>query len=185
MAAYSIGQLCPTIHPDAYVSRHAIVIGDVEIAEGASVWPGVIIRGDNEKIVIGPNANIQDGAVIHADPGFPVVIGDSVSVGHMAMLHGCEIGAASLIGIQAVVLNGAIIGTRCLVGACSLVPQGKAFPESTLILGSPAKALRTLTNDDAEFIVRNAQEYRERAQRYRLELRCLGWSLQEKSSVAV
>lgn len=171
MASYSIGQLSPTIHPDAYVSSHAIVIGHVEIAEGASVWPGVIIRGDNEKIVIGPNANIQDGAVIHADPGFPVLIGDSVSVGHMAMLHGCEIGSASLVGIQAVVLNGAVIGKQCLVGACSLVAQGKTFPESTLIVGRPAKALRVLSDEDAAFVARNAQEYRERAQRYRRELR--------------
>ena len=167
MTTYSIGSLSPVIHPDAYVSEHAVVIGNVEIAAGASVWPGVIIRGDNEKIVIGPNSNIQDGAVIHADPGYPVVIGGSVSVGHMAMLHGCQIGSSSLVGIQAVVLNGAIIGERCLVGACSLVPQGKHFHEPRLVVGSPAKALRALSKEDVAFIARNAEEYRERAARHR------------------
>lgn len=171
MAGYSFGRLRPVVHPEAYVSSHAVVIGDVEIGEGASVWPGVIIRGDNAKIVIGANANIQDGAVIHADPGFPVVIGESVSVGHMAMLHGCRIGEGSLIGIQAVVLNGAHVGPRCLVGAGSLLAQGRQFDGSHLILGSPAKVLRALTDEEAASIAKNATEYRERADRYRTELR--------------
>nr|WP_240161137.1 gamma carbonic anhydrase family protein [Burkholderia sp. Ax-1719] len=160
----------PVVHPDAYVSSHAIVIGDVEIRQGASVWPGAIIRGDNAKIVIGENANVQDGAIIHADPGFPVFVGESVSVGHMAMLHGCRIGSGSLIGIQAVVLNGAHVGPRCMVGAASLIAQGKIFDGSHLILGSPAKALRALTDGEAAFIEANAAEYRERAERYRTEL---------------
>ncbi|WP_027802706.1 gamma carbonic anhydrase family protein [Paraburkholderia dilworthii] len=174
MAIYSFRDHSPAIHPDAYVSGHAVVIGNVEIAEGVSIWPGVIIRGDNEKILIGANSNIQDGAVVHADLGFPVVIGSAVSVGHAAMLHGCTIGSSSLVGIQAVVLNGAVIGARCLVGACSLVPQGKRFLESSLILGNPAKALRALTDDDAAFISLNAEEYVERARRYKSELRRIG-----------
>ncbi len=174
MTIYSFGSLRPSIHPEAYVSSHAVVIGDVEISAGASIWPGVIIRGDNEKIVIGSNSNIQDGAVIHADPGYPVVIGANVSVGHAAMLHGCQIDSSSLVGVQAVILNGAVIGQRCLVGACSLVPQGKSFVDSALILGSPAKALRALTEEDWAFISRNAEEYRERAQRYRSDLRLVG-----------
>lgn len=171
MAIYSFGGSSPTIHPGAYVSSDAIVIGDVEIAEGASIWPGVVIRGDNERIVIGAGTNVQDGAIVHADPGFPTVIGDSVSIGHMAMLHGCRIGSATLVGIQAVVLNGAVIGEQSLIGACSLVAQGKTFPDSALVLGSPAKAIRTLTDSDAAFIAKNAAEYRERAQRYQQELR--------------
>lgn len=174
MAIYSFGGLRPTIHQDAYVSPHAVVIGDVEIAAGASIWPGVVIRGDNAKIFIDKDSNVQDGAIIHVDPGFPVTIGKSVSVGHAAVLRGCSIGSSSLVGIQAVVLNGAFIGDRCLVGAGSLVAQGKTYPNSSLILGSPAKLLRTLTDEDVAFIRQNAVEYCDRAKRCRDDLCRIG-----------
>ena len=119
----------------------------MELAENASVWFGAVLRGDIETIRIGRNSNVQDLSVLHADPGFPLTIGDNVTVGHQVMLHGCTIGDGSLIGIQAVILNGAKIGRNCIVGAGSVVTEGKEFPDNSLIIGSPAKVVRTL--DDA------------------------------------
>jgi carbonic anhydrase/acetyltransferase-like protein (isoleucine patch superfamily) len=170
MALYRIGTRQPIVHPDAYVSEHAVIIGDVEIEEGASVWPGAVIRGDNEKIMIGRDVNVQDGAIIHADPGFPVSIGAGVSIGHQAMLHGCVVGENSLIGIQAVVLNGATVGSNSLVGAAALLGEGKLFPERSLIIGVPAKVVRELTDDAVARLCANAREYRERGKKYSTQL---------------
>jgi carbonic anhydrase/acetyltransferase-like protein (isoleucine patch superfamily) len=166
MAIYQIGAHTPRIDPGAYISEHAVIIGDVEIAEGASVWPGAVLRGDNAKIRIGRNANVQDGAVIHADQSFPVDIGAGVSVGHLAMLHGCTVGANCLVGIQAVVLNGATIASDSLIGAGSLIAEGRVFEAGSLIVGSPGRVVRTL---GAEAIVRiraNAIDYRDRARTF-------------------
>ncbi|WP_233858506.1 gamma carbonic anhydrase family protein [Paraburkholderia sp. HD33-4] len=174
MAIYQIGDRRPNIHESVFVHETAVVIGDVEIKEGASIWPGVVIRGDNEKIVIGANTNVQDGAVIHADPGFPVNIAENVSIGHLAMLHGCTVEEGCLVGIKAVVLNGATIGARSLVGACALVGEGKVFPSASLIIGMPAKVAKTLSGDVIDKLLGNAHDYRSRAAFYTSNLVRIG-----------
>lgn len=166
MALYELDGKAPKLAQGAWVADNAEVIGQVELAENASVWYGCVVRGDTEKIRIGRNTNIQDGSVLHADFGVPLVIGDNVTVGHQVMLHGCTIGEGSLIGIQAVVLNHAKIGRNSIVAAGSLVPEGKEFPDNSMIMGSPAKAVRTL---DAEQIARFQtipRHYVENAQRH-------------------
>lgn len=170
MAVYRLGTKTPSLHRGAYVSEHAVIIGDVEIHEDASVWPGAILRGDNERIVIGRGTNVQDGAVIHADPGFPATIGEWTSIGHQAMLHGCTVGNRCLIGIQAVLLNGSTIGDGCLVGAGALVGEGKIFPAESMLIGAPARLHRAVTADVAQGIYANALEYHERGQQYSREL---------------
>jgi carbonic anhydrase/acetyltransferase-like protein (isoleucine patch superfamily) len=170
MSVYRIGTHTPQIDSNAYVSEHAVIIGDVEVAAGASVWPGAVLRGDNAKIRIGRDTNVQDGAVIHADPGFPVEIGDGSSVGHLAMLHGCTVGEACLIGIQAVVLNGAIVPPNCLVGAGSLVPEGRIFEAGSLIVGTPGRMMRRLSVEALAGIRSNAIDYRDRGQSYLINL---------------
>lgn len=174
MALYAIGPRRPCVHPRAYVSEHAVVIGDVDIAEGASVWPGAVLRGDNEKISIGRDVNVQDGAIVHADPGFPVTIEAGASIGHQAMLHGCFVGEHSLIGLQAVVLNGATVGARSLVGAAALLGERKSYPERSLIVGAPAKVVRELSDDVIAQLRANADDYRARAQMYSTELKRIG-----------
>src|SRR5438445_7625875 len=139
MAIYELDGLAPQLGEGAWVADSAQVIGDVQLAEGASVWFGAILRGDNERLTIGKGSNVQDGTVLHADPGFPLTFGENVTVGHQVMLHGCTIGDGTLIGIQAVVLNGAKIGRNCIVGAGALVTEGKEFPDGSMILGAPAK----------------------------------------------
>ena len=171
MAVYQLDQLIPRIAPSAWVADSAQVIGNVELAEHASVWFNVVMRGDNETLRLGRNSNIQDGSVVHSDPGFPVKLGDNVTVGHQVMLHGCTVGDGSLIGIQAVVLNGAKIGRNCLVGAGSLVIEGKEFPDGSLIVGSPAKVVRQLTLEQIEGLQRAAKHYVQNARRYRAGLR--------------
>ena len=151
MAIYELDGLAPKLDKGAWDADNAEVIGQVEMAENASVWYQCVVRGDTEKIRIGRNSNIQDGSVLHADFGVPLTIGDNVTVGHQVMLHGCTIGDGSLIGIQAVILNNAKIGKNSIVGAGSVVTEGKEFPDNSLIVGSPAKAIRTL---DAEQIAR-------------------------------
>src|SRR5260370_6048688 len=145
MSLYKLGDDSPTIAMSAYVAPSASIIGKTVLAEHSSVWFGATLRGDNETISIGVNSNVQDGAVLHTDPGFPLIVGAHVSVGHQAMLHGCMVGEGSLIGIQAVVLNAAVIGRGCLVGAGALITERKGFADGTLILGAPPKAVRGLT----------------------------------------
>jgi carbonic anhydrase/acetyltransferase-like protein (isoleucine patch superfamily) len=151
MAIYELDGMAPQLDQGAWVADNAEVIGQVEMGENASVWYQCVVRGDTEKIRIGRNTNIQDGSVLHADFGVPLTIGDNVTVGHQVMLHGCTVGDGSLIGIQAVILNNAKIGKNSIVGAGSVVTEGKEFPDNSLIVGSPAKAIRTL---DAEQIAR-------------------------------
>jgi carbonic anhydrase/acetyltransferase-like protein (isoleucine patch superfamily) len=171
MPIYQLGDVAPRIDESAYLTDSATVIGDVTLKAHASVWYGVTIRGDTEPIVIGENSNIQEGTVLHTDKGFPLTIGDNVTVGHQAMLHGCTIGDGSLIGIQAVVLNGAKIGRNCLVGAGALVTEGKEFPDNSLIIGSPAKAVRELTAEQLAGLEMSADMYVQRAKHYRQHLK--------------
>ena len=174
MAIYQLDDLHPAIHETAWVADSAQVIGDVTLAEGSSVWFGVVARGDTSAITVGKGSNVQDNSVLHADHGMPLVIGDNVTIGHQAMLHGCTIGDGSLIGIQAVVLNGAKIGKHCLVGAGALVTEGKEFPDGCMILGSPAKAVRQLSDAQIEGLKMSAQHYMDNARRYKAGLKKLG-----------
>jgi carbonic anhydrase/acetyltransferase-like protein (isoleucine patch superfamily) len=150
-----------------WVADNATVLGDVTIEEDASVWFNVVIRGDNERITIGARSNIQDGCVLHTDPGFPMVIGPDVTIGHMAMLHGCTIGAGALIGIGAIILNGAKIGEGALVGAGALVGEGKVIPPRSLVLGSPGKVVRELRDEDVARILRGTNGYVKNGQRFK------------------
>ena len=167
MSIYQLDQWRPEVHPSAFVADSAQVIGQVSLGAEASVWFGCVVRGDTELISIGAGSNIQDASVLHTDYGFPLQVGERVTVGHQVMLHGCCIGDETLIGIGAVVLNGARIGKHCLVGAGALVTEGKEFPDGSLILGSPAKVVRTLTPDQIEGLRASAQHYIENARRYR------------------
>ncbi|GAB3412748.1 gamma carbonic anhydrase family protein [Massilia agilis] len=174
MAIYQLGEHAPEIDASAFVAESANLIGKVTVEANASVWFGVTVRGDNERITIGENSNIQEGTVMHTDMGFPLTVGKNVTVGHQAMLHGCTIGDGALIGIQAVVLNGAKIGKGCLVGAGAVVTEGKEFPDNSLILGAPAKVVRTLTEEDLQRLSSNAAHYVTRGQRFKAELKKIG-----------
>lgn len=161
MAVFTLDGLTPRL-PDAerhWIADSATVVGNVRLGDDASVWFGAVVRGDNDLISIGARSNVQDGAVLHTDPGFPLTIEDDCTVGHMAMLHGCRIGRGSLVGIGAIVLNGAVIGEESLVGAGALVAEGKTFPPRSLILGQPGKVVRTLTDTDVERIRRGVANY--------------------------
>ena len=171
MALYQLDDLIPQLHPTAWVADSAQVIGNVHLGPDSSVWFGAIARGDTDSITVGRGTNIQDHSVLHADPGMPLVIGDNVSVGHQVMLHGCTVGDGSLIGIGAVVLNGARIGKNCLVGAGALVTEGKEFPDGTMILGSPAKAVRQLSPEQIAGMDYTAKHYVANALRYQAGLK--------------
>jgi len=174
MAIYQLGEHAPEIDPSAFVADTATLVGNVTLAANASVWFGATLRGDNEPIAIGENSNVQEGSVMHTDPGYPLDIGKNVTIGHQAMLHGCTVGDGSLIGIQAVVLNGARIGKGCLVGAGALVTEGKQFPDHSLILGSPAKVVRTLTQEDLLRLEATAASYVARGQLFKAQLKKIG-----------
>ena len=167
MAMYRIGSKQPQVAATAFVAAEATLMGEVVLGEQASVWPGAVIRGDDEPITLGDGTNVQEGAVLHADPGFPLVIGGHVTIGHQAMLHGCTIGDRTLIGIQAVVMNGAVIGADSIVGAGSLIPEGKQFPERSLIMGVPGKVVRQLTDEDLARLANAATVYMKKAVEYR------------------
>lgn len=166
MAIYELDGKQPSLGQGVWVADSADVMGNVVLEEGANIWFGAVLRGDNEVMTIGKNSNVQDGCVLHSDPGSPLTLGEGVTVGHQVMLHGCTIGAGSLIGIQAVVLNHAKIGKNCIVGAGSVVTEGKEFPDNSLIIGSPAKVVRTLDEATVEKINAIAQHYVDNARRY-------------------
>jgi carbonic anhydrase/acetyltransferase-like protein (isoleucine patch superfamily) len=174
MAIYQLGDRVPRIDPTAFVHEMAVVIGDVTLGADCSVWPFATLRGDNEPIVLGSGSNVQESCTLHTDPGYPLMIGTGVTVGHHVMLHGCTIGDDSLIGIQAVVLNGVTIGRRCLIGAASLVTEGKQIADGSLVLGSPGKIVRTLTEADFERSRAAALSYSTRSGVYRAKLRRIG-----------
>jgi carbonic anhydrase/acetyltransferase-like protein (isoleucine patch superfamily) len=174
VAMYKLGDYAPTIHESVFVADTATIIGQVTLEENASVWFGASLRGDNEPIRVGARSNIQEGAVLHADPGYPLHIEADVTVGHQAMLHGCTIREGALIGIQAIVLNGAVIGRNCLVGAGAVVTEGKTFPDRSLILGTPAKVVRELTDEEVAGLARNAAGYVKRRATFKAQLVRIG-----------
>jgi len=166
MPVYELDGAKPEISADCWIAPDAVLIGKVRLLEGASIWFGAVLRGDNEWITIGPNSNIQDHSIIHADPGQPVTIGRGVTVGHRVIVHSAEVGDHSLIGMGAILLNRARIGSRSLVGAGALVTEGKIFEDRKLILGSPAKAIRDLSADQMDAIETSAAAYTANAGRY-------------------
>jgi carbonic anhydrase/acetyltransferase-like protein (isoleucine patch superfamily) len=171
MAIFELDGNAPQLGDGAWVAESAEVIGRVELHKNASVWPKVIIRGDNDLIQIGEGSNVQDASILHTDPGYRLIIGKQVTIGHQVMLHGCHIGDGSLVGIGAVILNGAKIGKHCLVGAGALVTEGKEFPDGSMILGSPAKVVKTLTPEQMTGIEDIAGRYVKNAQRYQQTLK--------------
>ena len=173
MAIYRLGERQPQIHPSAYVHESAVIIGAVTLGARASVWPGAVLRADNEPIVNGEESNIQDACVLHTDPGLPIHIGSRVSVGHQTMLHGCTIGDGSLIGIQAVILNECVVGRNCLVGASALLTERTQIAEASMAIGVPAKIVRELVSEEIERLAQNAQSYVRRAALFQAELQRL------------
>jgi carbonic anhydrase/acetyltransferase-like protein (isoleucine patch superfamily) len=171
MAVYSLGERRVQVQgTDWYIADNAIVVGSVLIADKASVWFHVVIRGDNDLITIGEGSNVQDNSMLHTDAGVKLTLGRSVSVGHMVMLHGCSIGDGSLIGINSVILNHAVVGSHSLIGAGSLVPEGKAIPDGVLALGSPARVVRDLSRAEIDDLQNIANGYMQRAKLFREQL---------------
>ena len=175
MPIYALGEFQPKLPaPDRFwIAPDANVIGKVELGEDVGIWFGVTLRGDNEPITVGARSNIQEGVMVHTDPAYPVVIGSDCTIGHHAIVHGCIIGDNSLVGMGATILNGARIGRNCLVGANALVTEGKEFPDNSLIVGSPAKAIRTLDDDAVERLRQSAARYVENWKRFSRDLRAL------------
>lgn len=171
MPLYALNDLAPALADDAWVAPSADVVGDARLAEGASIWFGAVIRADNTPIRIGRGSNVQEGAMLHSDPGSPLTIGEDVTVGHHAILHGCTIGNRVLVGMGATVLNGAAIGDECLIGAGALVTENKVFEPGMMILGSPARAVKPLTPEQRAGLRMSAQHYVERARRFRATMK--------------
>jgi len=167
---YRLGESRVETHPQSWAAPGATLIGKIRLDAGASVWFGAVLRGDNELIHIGENSNVQDGSVLHTDMGHPLTLGTGVTVGHNAMLHGCEVGDYSLIGINAVILNGAKIGKYCIIGANTLIPEGKVIPDGSLVVGSPGKVVRELTDEQKKMLEASAAHYVQNAQRYARDL---------------
>jgi carbonic anhydrase/acetyltransferase-like protein (isoleucine patch superfamily) len=164
------GDACPQVARSAWVAPGAFVIGDVHLGEKSSVWYGAVLRGDTEPIRIGARTNVQDGCVLHADPGYPAIVGEGCVVGHNAVVHGCEIGDNCLVGMGATILNGAKIGDGSIVAAGAVVPEGREFPPRSLIVGIPAKHIGEVTDERAADVERGASEYMERAAAHRASL---------------
>ena len=171
MPLYEIDGLSPTVPDNSWVAPSADLIGDVRLGEEVGIWFGAVIRADNTPIVLGDRTNIQEGAMLHSDPGVPLTIGADCTVGHHAILHGCTVGDRALVGMGAIVLNNAVIGEDCLIGAGALVTEGKVFPPGSLIIGSPAKAVKDLAPEMIEGIKRSAAGYAERQQRFARDLK--------------
>jgi carbonic anhydrase/acetyltransferase-like protein (isoleucine patch superfamily) len=174
MAIFQLDDRIPEIDPDAWVAESANIIGRVRLGPFASVWFGATLRGDNELVWLSAYSNAQENVVMHTDPGFPLTVGEYVTIGHQAMLHGCTIGDGSLIGIQAVVMNGAKIGPGCLIGAGALITEGKEIPAGSLVMGSPGKVVRTLSDEEIAGLRRGPTSYSQRAQAYRKLLKRIG-----------
>jgi len=168
---YALDGLAPTIHPDAWVAPDATLIGRVVLEEGASVWFGAVLRGDNEEVRVGAGSNVQDNAVLHTDIGYPLTIGANCTIGHRVMLHGCTVGDGSLIGMGATLLNGARIGRGCLIGAGALITEGKDIPDFSLVMGAPGRVVRALDDAAQARLIASAEGYRANLRRFRAGLR--------------
>ena len=173
MPLYTLGDLRPRLAEGAWTAPSADLIGDVRLGPRASVWFGAVIRADNTPIVVGEESNIQDGAVCHSDPGFPLTIGAQVTVGHQAILHGCTIADDCLIGMGGRILNGAVIEPECIVGAGALITEGKRFESGSLIVGAPARVVRQVTDEERQMLRVSAAHYANKAQRYAAVLRAI------------
>ena len=171
MPLYSLGELAPTLARGAWAAPSADLIADVRLGENSSIWFGAVIRADNTRIIIGEESNIQDGTICHSDAGFPLRIGARVTVGHQAILHGCTIEDDCLIGMGARILNGAVIERECIIGAGALVTEGKRFSSGNLVVGSPGRVVRQLTDDERTMLRASAAHYAQKARRYSNELR--------------
>ena len=168
---YSLGDRKVVCKGHYWIADNAIVIGSVVLENNANIWFNCVVRADNDVVTIGENSQLQDGCVVHVDPGHPLMLGKNVSVGHMAMLHGCTVGDGSLIGIKSVILNDAVIGKNCLIGANSLIAEGKNIPDGSLVMGSPGKVVRQLTEAEIARIHQTSRNYAAHAQRYKVELK--------------
>ena len=164
---YEFENNTPKLHKDSWAASNAVLIGKVILEKNSNVWFNVVLRGDIEPIIIGEGSNVQDGSVFHTDPGCPVTLGKNVTVGHMVMLHGCEIDSDTLIGIGSTILNKTKIGKNCIIGANTLIPENKIIPDRSLVLGSPGKVIRQVTDKEVEEIKENAQHYVENYKRYK------------------
>ncbi len=165
---YDLEKNVPEISADSWVAPNAIIVGKIKLEKNSSIWFNAVLRGDIEKIIIGENSNIQDGSVLHTDPGCPLTVGKGVTVGHMVMLHGCEISDDTLIGIGSTILNKAKIGKNCIIGANTLVTENKLIPDNSLVLGSPGKIIRKVTDDEIKVICENAKHYVKNSKRYKI-----------------
>ncbi|WP_374404395.1 gamma carbonic anhydrase family protein [Niveibacterium sp.] len=174
MSLYALDDRTPQLGEGSWVAENATVIGSVTLGRNVNVWFGATLRGDNDPISVGDNSNIQDGSILHTDDGVPLTIGANVTVGHMVMLHGCSIGEGSLIGINAVVLNRAVIGKHCLIGANTLIPEGKVIPDRSLVVGTPGRIIRELSDEEVANLERSAAGYVRNAARYAAGLRRIG-----------
>ena len=168
---YSLGERKVVCKGDYWIADNAIVVGSVVLENNASIWFNCVVRGDNDTITIGENSQLQDGCVVHIDPGHPLVLGKDVSIGHMAMLHGCTVGDGTLVGIKSVILNDAVIGKNCVIGANTLIPERKMIPDGSLVLGSPGKVVRQLSEAEIIEFRSTAAWYVKAWQRYRAELK--------------
>ena len=168
---YSLGERRVITRGDYWIAPNATVVGSVVLENNASIWFNAVVRSDNDVITIGENSQVQDGSVLHADPGFPLTLGQNVSIGHMVMLHGCTIGDGTLVGIKSVIMNGAVIGKNCLIGANTLVAEGKSIPDGSLVLGSPGKVVRQLSAEEIARVNETADHYVQNFKRYRSEFK--------------
>ena len=171
MSIYALGDRRPSFGQGSWIAHNATVVGAVHAGRNVSVWYNVVMRGDNDPITIGDDTNIQDGTVLHNDKGVPLHIGSGVTIGHLAMLHGCTIGDGTLVGIGSIVLNGARIGKNCLIGANCLITEGKEIPDNSLVMGAPGKVVRELSEEQARVMSAGASHYVENWKRYRAGLR--------------
>ncbi|MDR1935003.1 MAG: gamma carbonic anhydrase family protein [Candidatus Accumulibacter sp.] len=173
MPIYALGDLAPNIHPQTWIAPNASVIGQVQLEKNVSIWWGCTLRGDIDLLRVGENTNVQDGSVLHTDPGLRVNIGRDVTVGHRVILHGCTVGDGCLIGMGATLLNRSEIGKQCLIGANTLIPEGKVIPDRSLVVGAPGRIVRQLSDEEVERIACGTRQYVENWRRYQRELRPL------------
>ena len=164
---YDFEKNVPEVHPDAWVASNATIIGKVKLEKNSGIWFNAVLRGDIELITIGESSNIQDGSVLHTDPGYPLTVGKGVTVGHMVMLHGCQISDYSLVGIGSIILNNAKIGKNCIIGANTLITENKIIPDNSLVVGSPGRVLRKVTDDEIKSILENGKHYVDGSKKYK------------------